>query len=231
MVWAVAGALVLALAVHEAGHALAALRAGARVNEVLAGLGPVLGKRRVRGLLVSLRAFPVGAGVDIDDGEFAALPVGSRLFVLAAGPLANLGAGFLALLAVGLVWARGLPVLKALVVSFAFASAALGVFGAALLDPGAVRLMGPVGLFRSVAGLGVPGADGFLLLFAAVSFGVGVFNLVPLFPLDGGRMVLEPFAGRLGLAWRKRAERWGAVVVAGLAAVVLVWDLLSLLAG
>lgn len=227
LVWAVAGALVVALAVHEAGHVFVALRAGVRVRELFVGLGPVLAKGRVRGLVVSLRLFPVGAAVDIDDDGFAALPLRVRLFLQAAGPLANLGAGFLALFAVGLVWSRNLPVFKALAASVWFAFAALGLLGAALFQPGAVRLVGPVGMFRLVAGQAAPGADGFLLLFAALSFGVGLFNLLPLFPLDGGRIVLEPFAGRLGLAWRRRAERWGAAVLAALVVGVLVWDLVG----
>lgn len=223
-----AAALVLVLAVHEAGHALAALCAGVRVRELLVGLGPALAKGRVRGLAVSLRLFPVGAGVDIDDGGFAALSLRSRLFLEAAGPLANLGAGFLALVVVGFLCSRGLPVLKALAASVWFAFAALGLLLGAFVRPRAVQLVGPVGLFRLVAGQPGPGGDGFLLLFAVLSFGLGLFNLLPLFPLDGGRMVLEPFAGRLGPAWRRRAERWGAAVLAVLAACVLACDLLSL---
>ena len=57
---------------------------------------------------------------------------------------------------------------------------------------GASRLGGEAGRARRVAEL-------FLLLFVALNFFVGIFNLLPLLPLDGGH---------IAIAWFERARSW-----------------------
>lgn len=64
--------LVSAVVLHEAGHLVAARRAGAAVTEFAIGFGPVLAVRHARGLDWSLRAIPLGgfchvAGQDAKD--------------------------------------------------------------------------------------------------------------------------------------------------------------------
>lgn len=84
-----------------------------------------------------------------------------------------------------------------------------------------VALAGPVAnaLLSAVAwGLHAP-------ILAALSVGVGAFNLLPIFPLDGARVLHNYFCPMLG---PRRAEQWGLVISAclvggllGLGAILL----------
>ncbi|MDI6895058.1 MAG: RIP metalloprotease RseP [Bacillota bacterium] len=91
--------LGLLVVVHEAGHFLAARRAGIKVHEFTIGFGPALYRRRVGETYYALRVIPWGAGVRIagmeageaDDPEgFSRKPVRTRAGVIFAGPLMNL---------------------------------------------------------------------------------------------------------------------------------------------
>lgn len=81
MLWA-----VLALVVHELGHILAAWRYGIRVTEIHLGVGRALGRLGP----VTIRAWPLGLGVEIPDEDMASAPPRARVVVHAGGPLANL---------------------------------------------------------------------------------------------------------------------------------------------
>ncbi|MEW5933294.1 MAG: M50 family metallopeptidase [Bacillota bacterium] len=91
--------LGLLVVVHEAGHFLAARRAGVKVHEFTIGFGPALYRRRFGDTYYALRLIPWGAGVriagmepgELDDPEgFARRPVRTRAGVILAGPLMNL---------------------------------------------------------------------------------------------------------------------------------------------
>ena len=125
------------VAVHEAGHYLAARAVGIVPVEFAVGMGPVLFSRPdARGCLWSVRAFPIGGFVkfkgDADgssasgvEGLRAAVPAdehrgyyalrgpGARAVVLAAGPLINLALGWVLL--VGLFMTVGYSVQPAVV--------------------------------------------------------------------------------------------------------------------
>jgi len=105
--------LVLAIlaytAVHEAGHALAALALGLPLTGVSLGAGPVLASARLRGVSLEIRAIPIGGAARFDDRVLEDPGLRSRLAACAAaGPAANvLAAGILAALVPSLVPAGG----------------------------------------------------------------------------------------------------------------------------
>ena len=96
----VAALLVLSMLVtiHELGHFAAGRLLGFTILEFSVGMGPVLLKRKKRGMQFSLRALPIGGmcrfyGEDeeVQDGVcFNAQPLWKRFVVLVAGPLTNL---------------------------------------------------------------------------------------------------------------------------------------------
>jgi regulator of sigma E protease len=157
------GVIGATVAVHEAAHAVAAVRAGGRVREVGIGFGPVLFHIRLGSLPVSVRALPLGGYVHIDVEE---VPAYRRVPLLLAGPLANIALGIPLLLAL-----RRHPVVD------------LGDVGRR------VGLTGAIGTFTALfrASEAGPGAVG--RLAGAINVGLGVMNLMPVYPLDGGHIV------------------------------------------
>lgn len=109
------GTLTLIVVAHELGHFAGARLLGIRVLEFAVGFPPSLLRRRRAGTTYSLNLFPIGGylrmlGESADRSaaapdSFAAQPAWGRLLVLAAGPAANVLAGFLFLLAAALLFA------------------------------------------------------------------------------------------------------------------------------
>ncbi len=86
--------------IHELGHFLAAKRAGIKVNIFSIGFGPKLFGVEYDGTEYRLSVLPFGGYVMMEGenpteqtgakGEFGSAPLGSRAFVVAAGPAVNL---------------------------------------------------------------------------------------------------------------------------------------------
>jgi membrane-associated protease RseP (regulator of RpoE activity) len=163
--WAEAvGVLAGTVMLHELAHAFAARRAGGTVREVGIGFGPALARRRVGGVQVSLRPVPLGgfAAIEIEN-----LPPHRRVPVLLAGPLANIAVGLLLRAMAGTVRPASLP--------------------------GHTRRVEVGGLVTALAVLTRASASGPRVLARAaadVNLSVGLANLVPLLPLDGGHLAV-----------------------------------------
>lgn len=158
------------VAVHEAAHALAAARAGGRVREVGVGFGPVLVRTRLRGLPLSVRALPLGGYAHIDVDE---IPPRRRVPLLLAGPLANIAVGSLLLATM-----RRHPL-----VALGEADRRLGVAGA-------------IGTFAALFRAAEAGPGAVARLAGAINVGLGVMNLMPVYPLDGGHIVTSLMEAR-----------------------------------
>ena len=162
--WAQAiGVLAGTVLIHEVAHAVAARRAGGAVRELGIGFGPVLARRRIGGIDVTLRPVPLGGFAAIDVEK---LPPSRRLPVLLAGPLANIAVGM---------------VLRAL----ARSETPVGL-------PGQTRPMEVGGMLAAVTMLRQASAAGPAALARAagdINLSVGLANLLPVFPLDGGHVV------------------------------------------
>ena len=95
-------ALGLLVVIHEAGHFLAAVGQGIRVNGFSVGFGPALLKRDYKGVTYALRLLPLGGFVSFpDDDDDSTIPkddpdllrnrpIPQRILVISAGVLANL---------------------------------------------------------------------------------------------------------------------------------------------
>jgi membrane-associated protease RseP (regulator of RpoE activity) len=156
------GVLAGTVLLHEVAHALAARRMGGAVREVGVGFGPVLARWRIRGINVSLRPLPLGgfAAIDVE-----ALPPPRRVPVLLAAPLANIAVG----LGLRLLARPARPVAL----------------------PGQVRPLEVGGVLAALAMLKRASAAGPASLARAagdLNLSVGLANLLPLLPLDGGHL-------------------------------------------
>ena len=94
-------ALGLLVVIHEAGHFLAAVGQGIRVNGFSVGFGPALLKREHNGVTYALRLLPLGGFVSFPDDDDSTIPeddpdllrnrpIPQRVLVISAGVLANL---------------------------------------------------------------------------------------------------------------------------------------------
>ena len=184
----------LLIVLHELAHLLAARALGVRVEEFTLGYGPSLFRARFGGTLFSLRLLiPLGGFVKLagmDDrasfGAFGAQSPWRRAAIVLAGPAVNLLAAFLLLSA---LFAGDLPLRGA----FETALQDLARLAMLLYELAVGLLMGG-GLLESLLddAMGVPdGAAGRQLrLLALMSLYLGLFNLLPVMPLDGGRLLI-----------------------------------------
>lgn len=158
------------VAVHEAAHAVAAARGGGTVKEIGLGLGPALLRTRLRSLPVVIRALPIGgyAAVDVEH-----IPPHRRIRMLLAGPLANI--------------LIGIPLLYGL---RHHPTVMLGDEGKA------VGLTGVLGTFSALFQAAEQGAGSLGRLAGGINVGLGLMNLMPIYPLDGGHVVASLMEAR-----------------------------------
>lgn len=91
------------IAIHEAGHFVAAKLCGVKVNEFALGMGPAIFKFKKGETTYALRVLPIGGFCSMegedessdDDRAFGNKPVWKRLIIVAAGAVMNLILGFI----------------------------------------------------------------------------------------------------------------------------------------
>jgi membrane-associated protease RseP (regulator of RpoE activity) len=250
--------ILASVAAHELGHLLAARAVGIGAQEYFVGFGPRLWSTRRNGVEYGVKAIPAGGYVKLVDEDVAA--PWRKAVIAMAGPAVNLGLALLILLGVSL--AGHLPTTTGTTADigpFDRATTAVDRFwdstnasidpmirlpsiivsmgGAAVkggdVPPDTERLVSPVGLGHLADDASSAGWPAALILVAVINLALGLFNLVPLPPLDGGRVAaagLEAISSRVRrrrvVLTGKGFERIGLVVVsilllAGAAAMVL----------
>lgn len=193
------GVVGATVALHEAGHAIAAVRAGGRVNEVGIGFGPPLLRFRVRGMPVVVRALPLGGYANVDAEQ---LPPRRRIPLLLAGPLANIAAGIPLLLAF-----RRHPV-------------EVPITGRR------AGLTGFVGTVVSLAQAATRGPGSVARLAGSINVGLGMMNLLPVYPLDGGHVVMSVMEAQgVPRAIRTMFARITAAIFLSIARVAMLGDM------
>jgi regulator of sigma E protease len=93
----------------------------------------------------------------------------------------------------------------------------------------AKTMMGPLGIAKKSGEAAEEGWDSYFLLIAMISLQVGILNLFPLAPLDGGHLAILAGEGVMRRDLSMAAKAWimnaGAIVLLGLIVVVLYSDL------
>lgn len=186
------GFLVL---IHEAGHFLVARLCKIKVNEFSIGFGPLIWKKDTSKTKYSIRLIPLGGYVNMlgeeerseEEGSFSQASIPKRIVIVAAGGLVNI------------LFAIILYIILITIVTGDFVTSltSTGDFIMAMVDSikllftGGVTvdsLMGPIGISEVVAQ--TSGIIDFLYIMALISMSLGVTNLLPFPPLDGGKILI-----------------------------------------
>lgn len=186
------GFLVL---IHEAGHFLIARLCKIKVNEFSIGFGPLLWSKKTSKTKYSIRLIPLGGYVNMlgeeerseEEGSFSKASIPKRIAVVAAGGIVNIV--FAIILYVILITIITGDFIKAINSSGNFVwsmieSIKLLFTGGVTID----NLMGPIGISEVVAQ--TSNIIDFLYIMALISMSLGVTNLLPFPPLDGGKILI-----------------------------------------
>lgn len=185
------GFLVL---IHESGHFFVAKLCKVKVNEFAIGFGPTIWSRQGKSTKYALRLIPLGGFVSMEgedkrstkEGSFSEASILKRIAIVLAGGIVNI------IFAILIFWC-----LSAYYVGFQNAFYNVGFFiknmyeGIVQIFTGKVtidQMMGPVGISNVVSQ--TSGFADFIYILSVISLSLGVTNLLPFPPLDGGKVVL-----------------------------------------
>ena len=186
------GFLVL---IHETGHFLVARLCKIKVNEFAIGFGPLIWSKKTEKTNYSLRLIPLGGYVNMlgeeerseEEGSFSKASIPKRIAIVAAGGLVNIIFAIVLFIILVTIITRNLG--TAILSSGNFIMAM--VESIKLLFTGGVtvdNLMGPIGISEVVAQ--TSGLIDFFYIMALISMSLGVTNLLPFPPLDGGKILI-----------------------------------------
>ena len=185
------GFLVL---IHESGHFFVAKLCKVKVNDFAIGFGPTIWSRQGKSTKYALRLIPLGGFVSMEgedkrstkEGSFSEASILKRIAIVLAGGIVNI------IFAILIFWC-----LSAYYVGFQNAFYNVGFFiknmyeGIVQIFTGKVtidQMMGPVGISNVVSQ--TSGFADFIYILSVISLSLGVTNLLPFPPLDGGKVVL-----------------------------------------
>ena len=186
------GFLVL---IHEGGHFIVARLCKVKVKEFAIGFGPTIWQKQGKETKYALRLIPLGGFVNMEgeeersdvEGSFSNSSIPKRMAIIVAGGLTNILFALIAYII--LVTAITGDIKSAFLNTGNFIGSI--VESLRLLFTGGVsvdQLMGPVGISDMVAQ--TQGIVEFLYIMIVISMSLGVTNLLPFPPLDGGKFVL-----------------------------------------
>jgi regulator of sigma E protease len=180
---------------HELGHFICALRMGLPVKRFSLGFGPALFSKQIKGVEYRFSLIPLGGYVllDFEDhNRYLELPLGKRIIFSLGGPVFNL-LTTLPMFALLNLLNHGFSLENLFVAPFVQTSLYLTSLAGSLagLFQSPDQLSGVVGMVSQgsqYVGMGLSKALSFAIL---INLNLGLFNLLPLPPLDGGRIVLD----------------------------------------
>lgn len=227
------GVLVI---IHEGGHFIVAKLCKIRVNEFSIGFGKVLWSKQTKVTKYSIRLVPLGGFVSMEgedepsneEGSFSNASFLKKLAIVSAGPIVNIVFALLVYFLL-VLFNRGLQTAL---------SGTLGFFNAfiesiKILVTGGTTindLSGPVGIANIVAQ--TSGITDFVYLLSVISLSLGITNLIPIPPLDGGKLLIyiielikrKPLKEQTSLG----IQMMGFIFIIGLSIFVMFNDIVKL---
>ena len=185
------GVLVL---IHECGHFSVAKLCKVKVNEFSIGFGPILLKKQGKETMYALRCIPLGGYVSMEgesepsdkEGSFSKASVLKRIAIVVAGGLVNIIFAIIIFWFISIYYV-GIKDSFAVVLNF-MAAIFEGIKQIFTGNVSVDQMMGPVGISNVVSK--TSSFIDFAYILSVISLSLGVTNLMPFPPLDGGKVVL-----------------------------------------
>ena len=180
--------------IHEMGHFLVAKLFNVKIKQFAIGFGPTIWKKQGKETTYELRAIPMGGFVNMlgeeepveDERAYNKISIPKRMCILVAGALVNIIFGLIVCV---IIASSVLGLKNGLAFTGDFLTATFN--GIVELFTGKVeadQLVGIVGISDMV--VATNGIQDFMYLMAIISVSLGVTNLLPFPPLDGGKVLL-----------------------------------------
>lgn len=190
--------------IHELGHFIVARLCKVKVNEFSIGFGKKIFSKKIKETTYEIRIIPLGGFVNLegeekyseDKNSFSKASTKKKIAIVAAGALVNIIFGILLYFIV-------ISINYAIVKNAQFSECiqygitSLGklfttlyeglrdlIFGKLTLND----MTGPVGISAMISR--TSGINEFLFLLSIISISLGITNLLPIIPLDGGKILL-----------------------------------------
>ena len=187
--------LGLLVFIHEGGHFLIAKLFKVKVNEFAIGFGPIIYTKEKGETKYALRLIPLGGFVNMEgeeehsevEGSFSKASIPKRIAIVAAGALVNILFGLLLYFFIASnKWnsmQAGWNALQEFVVALAHSIKDL-LTGNVSTN----QLTGIVGISDLV--VSTKGMNQYLYMMSLISVSLGITNLLPMPPLDGGKIFI-----------------------------------------
>lgn len=209
------GGFGLLIGVHELGHALAAALIGVKVHKFSLGIGPGIRFRVPILNELILSPFLIGGYVTIDEEALAAKSFWGKFFVAINGMVANV------LTCIFLLMTIGFSAINALLISLKIWLWGWPLTIAAFSNGQATAndMAGPIGIGQMIAN----GTFDYILLVACLNAAIAMFNLLPLPPLDGGRILMHLLEKMLGAKIAERVNEFLISLGTILLIILIIW--------
>lgn len=184
----------LLILLHETGHFVAAKLCGVRIATFSVGFGKKLWAFTKSGTEYRLSLIPLGGYVlpDIEDEHaFFAIPLHKRVLFTLGGPLANILLAAVLLSIINLLssqWSLHAIVIAPFLQVWQIGVQFIQILPTMFTQP--KQLSGIIGIVATGGQLIAADTSKALQLAVMLSMNLAVFNLLPLPPLDGGKLML-----------------------------------------
>lgn len=223
--------------IHELGHFLVAKLFKVKVKEFAIGFGPVIWKKQGKETKYVIRLIPLGGFVNLlgeeetseEDGSYSKAQRWKRILILLAGGAVNIIFGLIVYFILATSMENNIYYGLKDAIDFV-GSIFQGIKELFVGNVGVDQLTGPVGISKIIVRTGT--IDQFIYILSLISVSLGVTNLLPFPPLDGGKILLllieavfrKPIKENINNA----IQMTGFLIIMALAVVVTYNDVLKI---
>lgn len=190
--------------IHELGHFIVARLCKVKVNEFSIGFGKIIYSKKIKETTYEIRLIPLGGFVNLEGenneskcmNSFSKASNTKKILILCAGALVNILFGILLyfiIISINYSIVKNAQFYESIQYGFnslghLFNSLFEGIrdliFGKLTLND----MTGPIGISAMISKTN--GINEFLFLLSIISISLGITNLLPIIPLDGGKILL-----------------------------------------